>query len=89
MPVPKRKRSRARRDSKNANMGITRTAPILCQTCQAATPSHQVCRECGYYKGIKVLRTKEDRRHSRQQIAHERAAKQPGQEAAPQDVSQG
>jgi len=66
MPVPKRKHSRARRDSRaSRNMALKPTTPIACQTCQAPINSHQACRSCGYYKGVKIFSTKTDRMHKR------------------------
>jgi large subunit ribosomal protein L32 len=67
MPVPKRKVSRARRDKKFANKGMEMTNVVACQTCQAPVLPHQLCWECGYYKGVKVTRTKVDRTHERVQ----------------------
>ena len=68
MPVPKRKTSRARRDKRSANKGIKPKAVTGCQTCQAPIMPHRACTECGYYKGIKVLRTKSERFHERGKI---------------------
>jgi large subunit ribosomal protein L32 len=65
MGVPKRKLSRSRRDSRSANKGIRPQMVTGCLTCQAPVMPHQVCQECGYYKGVKVLRTKVDRLHAR------------------------
>lgn len=65
MPEPKRKRSRARRDSRFANKHLIMNLPGRCQTCQAPLASHQVCKMCGYYKGVKVLRTKAERMQNR------------------------
>lgn len=61
MPVPKRKRSRARRDSRHANRALKVKVFTKCQQCQHPLPTHQACAECGYYKGAKVLRTKDER----------------------------
>ena len=61
MPVPKRKRSKQRRDKRAANWGLKPAIIVGCQTCQAPVLPHQVCKECGYYKGSKVIRTKSDR----------------------------
>lgn len=63
MPVPKRKRSRARRDSRFANKFI---APQIFATCGNAACGekllpHRACGVCGFYKGRKVLATKNDR----------------------------
>ncbi len=74
MPVPKRKRSRARRDSRFANKGIKPKAISGCLTCQAPIEPHTVCKECGYYKGRKILKTKTDRMYSRGQVRQAKSA---------------
>jgi len=61
MPVPKRKRSRARRDKRFANKGMKIHAITGCQNCQAPLLPHAACKVCGMYKGIKVMNTKLDR----------------------------
>lgn len=67
MGVPKRKNSKSRRDKRTANKGLDFGSVARCQTCQEAVAPHQVCPACGYYKGVKVLRTKTDRIHERGQ----------------------
>ena len=76
MPTPKRKVSRARRDKRSANKGLKPKAVASCQTCQAPIATHKVCSECGYYKGVKVLRTKQDRRFDRAKTFEAERAKQ-------------
>jgi large subunit ribosomal protein L32 len=61
MPVPKRKRSRARRDSRFANKGLSLTPFVHCSNCKEAIAGHQACAYCGFYKGKKVMQTKLDR----------------------------
>ncbi len=61
MPVPKRKRSRARRDSRFANKGIKAKALATCRNCGSTLEPHQVCAQCGHYKGVKVMVTKLER----------------------------
>lgn len=61
MPVPKRKRSRTRRDKRFANKGIKARGFNSCNNCEATVSSHQVCKECGFYRGRKVLTTKAER----------------------------
>lgn len=68
MPVPKRKHSRARRDSKHANKALKVKAFTQCQQCQHPLATHQACPECGYYKGVKVLRTKDERAELRTEV---------------------
>lgn len=67
MPVPKRKTSKARRDKRSAGKKVVVAAVMTCQTCNAPILPHQVCKECGYYKGVKVIRTKTDRLYERNQ----------------------
>jgi large subunit ribosomal protein L32 len=74
MPVPKRKRSRARRDSRFAHKGMVMHAITACANCQASLLPHAVCHTCGFYKGEKVMATKVDRAATRLQARHERAA---------------
>ena len=74
MPVPKRKRSRARRDSRFANKGIKVKAIAGCLNCKDPIVPHTACKNCGFYKGVKVLVTKADRTVKRLAV---KAAKAP------------
>lgn len=76
MPVPKRKRSRARRDSRFANKGIKAKPFNSCANCEHPMMSHQVCHECGYYKGRKIMETKNDRAAKRGKVRAAVAARQ-------------
>lgn len=90
MPVPKRKHSRSRRDKRSANKGLEAKAIASCQTCQTPVLPHQVCFECGYYKGVKIVKTKTDRMHERGQARKEKEIKKKaGQDAAPPEVQEG
>lgn len=67
MPCPKRKTSKQRRDQRSAGKHIDRSLTSgRCQTCQACVTQHSVCQGCGYYKGVKVVRTKLERTEQRQ-----------------------
>jgi large subunit ribosomal protein L32 len=61
MPVPKRKQSRSRRDSRSANKGIIAKPFSICLTpfCDSPLLGHTVCRECGIYNGKKVIECSE------------------------------
>ena len=76
MPVPKRKRSRARRDSRFANKGIKPKTLSECKNCKAAQLPHQICKQCGHYKGVKVLVTKAERSLKRNEVKQAHAQKQ-------------
>ena len=83
MPVPKRKRSRARRDSRFANKGLKPKAFSLCKNCQEPQLPHQVCKSCGHYKGIKIVTTKAERAVKRSQAKSAKA-----QQAAPSNANE-
>lgn len=57
MPVPKRKTSRAVRDSRRAHDGLTVPAQSECPTCHQPKLPHRVCPSCGSYKGKEVVET--------------------------------
>lgn len=75
MPVPKRKVSRSRRNNRSSCKFIREKSVAVCQTCEAPVAPHQVCKECGRYKGVKVKATKADRMHKRGQARKEVEAK--------------
>lgn len=88
MPVPKRKRSRARRDKRFANKGIKVKAFSSCRTCQEPIMPHAACKKCGHYKGIKVLSTKADRLEKRNVDKRRMAQKAKAQQAEQMAASQ-
>ena len=89
MAVPKNRTSKSRRDKRASNKGIKPKSVATCQTCQAPIAPHQVCKDCGYYKGKKILRTKTDRAHERGQVrqAKEARVKKNGEAGAPIEAS--
>lgn len=82
MPVPKRKRSRARRDSRFANKFIKTKAFAECANCQDVIVPHTVCTKCGFYKGEKIMKTKLDRAVTRADVRAKKATRAPQQEGA-------
>ncbi len=61
MPVPKRKRSKRRRDQRFANKGIKPQSFGACSNCNDVIAPHSVCKGCGFYRGRKILTTKAER----------------------------
>ncbi len=82
MPVPKRKHSRARRDSKHACKFIRPQAITLCAQCAAPINTHAACAECGFYKGKKVMRTKLERALKRGEVAQKAKVRQQAAQTA-------
>lgn len=82
MPVPKRKRSRARRDSRFANKGIKVLTSASCGNCSAALQPHSACKACGFYGGAKVVSTKIDRSIRRAQLRQAQAQRAKQEQAA-------
>lgn len=76
MPVPKRKRSRRRRDMRFANKGLKVASVTQCRNCQAPLPTHVACSTCGFYKGVKVFATKLDRTVTRGKEQQKKQASQ-------------
>jgi large subunit ribosomal protein L32 len=56
MAVPKKKKSKAKRDSRRANWKIAvPVQPIDCPQCTEPMMPHRVCPKCGFYKGREVV----------------------------------
>lgn len=88
MPVPKRKTSKSRRDMRQSTKFIRPQAITSCKQCNEPNLPHQVCTECGYYKGRKVLTTKNDRGAQREEVraaAAQKAAARNKQEHSHQE----
>lgn len=76
MACPKRKSSRSRRNSRSADKALEVKTFTTCPNSGAPVMPHTVCLSSGYYKGVKVLETKEDRRAKRSQKAQVAQARQ-------------
>jgi len=61
MPVPKRKTSKSRRDKRQSCKFIRPKAFTVCSNCTEPVSTHTLCHLCGFYKGRKVLLTRQDR----------------------------
>jgi large subunit ribosomal protein L32 len=58
MAVPKRKTSKARRDKRRAQHGISAPRVSTCENCGSPKQAHRVCPTCKTYRGrdVKPLR---------------------------------
>ncbi|MDR0975584.1 MAG: 50S ribosomal protein L32 [Christensenellaceae bacterium] len=79
MAVPKEKISKSRRRTRSShNFKAPKITLTTCPQCKSPVEPHRVCRECGFYNGVKRIETKADRAEAKAKAA---AAKNP---AAPQ-----
>jgi large subunit ribosomal protein L32 len=58
--VPKRKKSKSKRDKRRTHQKLTAPNLSKCQECGEAILPHHACPSCGYYKGRKVVESEED-----------------------------
>ncbi|MEL7609813.1 MAG: 50S ribosomal protein L32 [Bacillota bacterium] len=61
MAVPKRKTSKARRDSRrSANWKLSIPGIVECSQCHQPKLAHRVCKKCGYYDGRVAISVEKD-----------------------------
>ena len=53
---PKNKTSKARRDKRRANWKLEVPGMVKCSNCGELIKAHIVCKHCGYYKGVQVVK---------------------------------
>ncbi len=88
MGVPKRKRSKARRDKRFANKGIEIKALGVCGNCTMPVVPHAVCKNCGYYRGIKITRTRIERGLKRDEVRKAKELRAKGRQASTETATQ-
>jgi large subunit ribosomal protein L32 len=59
MALPKRKKSKSRRDKRRTHQKTDAPNLSTCPECGESKLPHRVCPSCGYYKGRKVADTEE------------------------------
>ncbi len=59
MAVPKRKKSKSRRDMRRSHDSVKLPNTVNCPHCHEPVLPHHICTECGSYKGNTILKTKE------------------------------
>jgi large subunit ribosomal protein L32 len=60
MAVPKRKKSKAKRDTRRTHQKLEGLSTTTCPQCGEPKLPHHACSECGDYKGRTVINTEED-----------------------------
>jgi large subunit ribosomal protein L32 len=59
MAVPKRRKSKSRRDQRRSHDGLAAPARSECPQCHQPKPPHRACPNCGTYRGREVMATEE------------------------------
>ncbi len=55
MAVPKKRHTKSRRNKRRANIFLRKPAFTACSKCGKEVAPHNICRNCGYYKGREVV----------------------------------
>jgi large subunit ribosomal protein L32 len=55
MPVPKRKTSQSKRDSRRAQQKLAGSGLSYCPQCHSPKLPHRACPKCGTYKGREII----------------------------------
>ncbi|MCF8144389.1 MAG: 50S ribosomal protein L32 [Deltaproteobacteria bacterium] len=59
MAVPKKKKSKSKRDTRRAHDAIQLPNTGTCPQCHEPVLPHHVCPECGTYRGKTIIKIKE------------------------------
>ena len=58
MALPKRRWSHARKGKHRSHHGLKAAGTSVCPRCSANKRPHEICGNCGYYKGSQMLQPK-------------------------------
>ncbi len=59
MAVPKKRKSKSKRNMRRSHDHVTLPNVSLCPQCHEAVLPHHVCPQCGTYRGREILKTEE------------------------------
>jgi len=74
MGVPKGRRTKSKQGHRRSHLSLGKKHVATCKHCNAPVMPHQVCTNCGYYRGKKVIDvlaklTKRERKAKEQELA--------------------
>ena len=83
MAVPKRRKTKSRRNQRRMHIFLKQPGLVVCPKCKKPVKSHTVCLNCGYYKErqvIDVLKklTKKERKKKEKEIAAKESTEKKG-----------
>jgi large subunit ribosomal protein L32 len=90
--VPKQKHTKSRRNKRRMHLYLKEAVFVLCPHCKSQKPSHQVCPNCGYYKGIEVVNVmakleKKERKRREKEISQAQKEQKEEQPATMEELS--
>ena len=80
MLAPKQRHTKSRRNRRRSQIKLKKLNLIPCPNCQTLILPHQVCPNCGYYKGVEVIDvlkklTKKERKIREKELAEKEKIK--------------
>jgi large subunit ribosomal protein L32 len=58
MPVPAKRRPSSETRRRRSHHALKKIVLITCPKCKKSIKPHTVCKNCGYYKGVEVVKIK-------------------------------
>jgi large subunit ribosomal protein L32 len=62
MAEPKKRLTRTRSGNRQSHDSISASQLVTCSNCKSKILPHRICQNCGYYKGNKVIKDKEEKK---------------------------
>ncbi|MEX0877867.1 MAG: 50S ribosomal protein L32 [Candidatus Spechtbacterales bacterium] len=87
MAVPKQRKTKSRQGNRRSHHKLSRVSLVGCEKCGQLKLSHNICENCGTYKGreyVDVLK----KMTRREKKAKEKELETQGQEAAPMSMEE-
>lgn len=74
MAVPFRRTSKTKKRMRRTHLKLEAEGLVACKNCGATIKAHNICPECGYYDGKKVIETKKAKAKAKAEKAAEKPA---------------
>ena len=92
MPVPKQRHTKSRRNKRRSHLALQSRVFSICPKCKRKVPSHQMCPNCGYYKGRLVIDVlakleKRERKQKEKEIKESEKEKMPSKSLTMEELS--
>lgn len=58
MPVPAKRRPSSETRRRRSHHALKKLNLVVCPKCKTSIKPHMVCKNCGYYKGVEIIKKK-------------------------------